>query len=80
MKIEMVQDILFWSFMINLGILLYWFIFFSLAHDFIYRLHGRWFKISRQQFDAIHYGAMAFFKLSVFLFNLVPYLAMRIVT
>jgi hypothetical protein len=49
------------------------------AHEFIYNLHSRLFKISYEAFDSIHYRAMAFWKLSVFLFNLVPYVALRIV-
>lgn len=79
MKIEIVQDVLFWSFMINMAFLLYWFVFFALARDFIYGLHSRWFKISSQQFDAIHYGGMAFLKLLILVFNLVPYLAIMVV-
>ncbi len=51
-----------------------------LAHDFVYRFHGRWFKIPAEKFDAIHYKAMAYYKLTIFLFNLVPYIALTIVT
>jgi len=49
------------------------------AHDWMYRFHSKWFKISVEKFDAIHYGGMALFKTAVLLFNLVPYLALRIV-
>ena len=52
---------------------------FILARDFMQRLHGRWFQLSRQQFDVIHYAGMAVFKLGIILFNLVPYVALRIV-
>jgi hypothetical protein len=45
----------------------------------MYRLHGRWFRLSPEQFDAIHYGAMAVYKIGILLLNLVPYLALRIV-
>ena len=31
------------------------------------------------QFDAIHYAGMTVFKLGIILFNLVPYIALRIV-
>lgn len=41
-------------------------------------MHRRWFELSKERFDAIHYAAMTFFKLSVFVFNLVPYLVLRI--
>ena len=80
MTIEMLRSILGWCTVINIGILLWWFLFFSLAHDWVYKLHTKWFKLSVEKFDAIHYCAVAFFKLSVFLFNLVPYIALHIVT
>ncbi len=80
MTIEVFRGVLAWSAVINLGLLLWWFLFFSLAHDWTYRLHGKWFKLTTEQFDALHYGGMAVFKLGILLFNLVPYLALRIVT
>lgn len=50
-----------------------------LAHDFMFRFHGKWFKLSVDTFDAIHYGLMGFFKLGIILFNIIPYFALRIV-
>jgi hypothetical protein len=40
---------------------------------------GKWFKLTVERFDAIHYAGMAFFKIGIFLLNIVPYLALRIV-
>ena len=80
MTIEVIRGVLAWSAVINIGLLLWWFLFFSLAHDWTYRFHGKWFKLTTEQFDALHYGGMAVFKLGILLFNLVPYLALRIVT
>lgn len=79
MSIELLRDVLGWSALINLGILILWWIFFSCAHDWVYRLHSKWFCLTLERFDAIHYTTMAFYKLSIFLFMLVPYLAIRIV-
>ena len=79
MTIELVRDALLWCFIINIGILLWWFLFFSLAHDWVYRFHGRWFKLPVEKFDAIHYAAMAFYKICIFVFNIVPYFALCIV-
>jgi len=42
-------------------------------------VHSKWFNLSVDKFDAIHYSGMALFKIGIFLFNLVPYLALRIV-
>jgi len=79
MTVEIIRDVLAWCAVINIALLMLWLMLFSLAHDWIYRVHGRWFALSVEKFDAIHYASMAFFKLCVFLFNVVPYLALRIV-
>jgi hypothetical protein len=63
----------------DIALLLLWFVGFAVAHDFMYRLHSKWFQISVEEFDAIHYKGMAFFKMGFLLLHLVPYLALRIV-
>ncbi|WP_291775457.1 DUF6868 family protein [Castellaniella sp.] len=42
----------------------------------MYRLHSRWFRISNETFDAVHYGGMAIYEIGILLFNLVPRLAL----
>ena len=68
-----------WCTLINLALLMWWFLFVVVAHDWTFRMHGKLFKISQEQFDAIHYAGMGIFKLIIIVFNLVPYLALRIV-
>lgn len=77
MNTETLCSFLLWCLGINYGILVLWFFAFMVAHDFLHRLHARWFRISLEQFDAIHYAGMAIYKIGVLLFNLVPYLALR---
>ncbi len=79
MAVDTIRDVLGWCAVINLGLLLWWFLFFMLAHDWMYRIHGKWFKLPVERFDALHYAGMAFFKICILLFNIVPYLAIRIV-
>ena len=79
MDLELLKSFLLWCSVINIAILLVWFLAFVFAKEFVYALHHKWFQIPRDKFDAIHYSAMAYWKLSVFLFNLVPYIALRIV-
>ena len=80
MDIVSLREFLFWCIVINLGLLLWWFLFVALAHDWTYRMHSRWFKLSPQTFDAIHYAGMALFKIGIVFFNLVPYIALRLTT
>jgi hypothetical protein len=79
MTVEIICNFLAWCSVINVGVLIYWWLFFTLAHGFVYRIQGKWFKLSVEKFDAIHYTGMAFFKMSIILFNIVPYIALRIV-
>jgi hypothetical protein len=76
---DAIRELLLWCAGINYTVLLVWFLVFTFAHGWMYRLHGRWFRLSPEQFDAIHYAAMAVYKIGILLLNLVPYLALRIV-
>lgn len=80
MTVDVFRSLLGWCAVINYGALLWWFLVFWLAHDWIYRLHSQWFPMPVEQFNAIHYGAMALYKIGVLLFNLVPYVALLIVS
>ncbi len=79
MSIEQVRDFFLWCSIIDVGLLLFWFVMLSVAHDWVYRWHSRWFKLSVEKFDSIHYAGMAIFKMAVFVFNVVPYVALLIV-
>ena len=80
MTLEVLHAVLGWCVVINAGLLAWWFLFFWLAHDWMYRFHGRMFRMSVETFDTIHYAGMAMLKIGVFLFNLVPYLALHLVS
>jgi hypothetical protein len=79
MSIEIARGVFLWCAVVNSGVLLWWLLFFVLAHDSMSRLHGRWFRVPADQFDAIHYTGMAVYKIGILLFNLVPYVALRVV-
>ena len=79
MTVEVIRHVLAWCSVINVGLLLWWALWLWLAHDFVYRIHGKWFRLSVERFDAIHYSGIIFFKICIILFNIAPYLALRIV-
>jgi len=78
MNIEMIRKAFLWCGMINYGILLVWFLFFILAHDWMHLWHGRWFHLSVEQFDMLHYAGMSIYKIGILLLNVVPYIALDI--
>ena len=67
-----------WSIIINYAILIIWFVVFVTAHDWLRDLHTHWFHLSPDQFDFAHYLGMTIYKIGILLFNLVPYLSLRI--
>ena len=79
MTVEHARQALLWCALINYGVLILWFVAFVAAHDLLYRLHTKWFRISVEAFDTIHYGGMAIYKIGIFLLNLVPYIAVTLV-
>jgi hypothetical protein len=79
MAIGHVEAVLLWCLGINYAILFVWLGAFVFAHDWMHHLHTRWFKLSVEAFDAIHYAGMAIYKIGVILFNLVPLVALYVV-
>jgi hypothetical protein len=78
MDISTLKAFLLWSLVVNYIILLWWFGAFVLAHGWMYRMHSRWFHISEERFDAIHYAGMAGYKIGILLLNLAPLVALVI--
>ena len=79
MTIQTIQSVFGWCAVINVALLILWFLFFVLAHDLMYRTHSRLFKLSVESFDALHYAGMAVYKLIIIASNIAPYLALQIV-
>ena len=79
MTIETVRNALMWCTIINYGILILWVILCFLPNEWFYRLCARWYKVTEQQFHGINLLALAFYKLGIILFSLVPWIALTIV-
>jgi len=80
MSTNEIKSVLLWCVGINYGVMLVWFGAFVLAHDGMYRLHTRWFKISVDAFDTLHYTGLTIYKIGVLLLNLVPLIALCLST
>jgi hypothetical protein len=78
MSVELTRSFFLWCAVVNYGVLLVWFLVFVFAHDGIQRIHGRWFHLSGDQFDALHYAGMAIFKIGIILLNLVPFVVLSV--
>ncbi|MBT3585988.1 MAG: hypothetical protein HN509_13865 [Halobacteriovoraceae bacterium] len=80
MDLLILREFFMWSFCFSMGLLLWWFLFMALASDWVYSIHSKFFTVSREQFNAIQYAAMAYYKLSVILFFLTPYLVLYLMS
>ena len=80
MPLATVKTVLLWSFAINYGVLLLWFVLIAVAHDPLYRICARWFRVSVETFDAVNYGGICAYKICILFFTLVPYVALRLAT
>ena len=78
MNVETLRAALLWCTVINAAMLLLWAALALLAPGLL-RWHARWFRMPAEQLNAINYGGMLLYELGIILFNLVPYIALRIV-
>ena len=79
MDIQQIRDVLLWCSIINIGVLIFWFAMVSCAGDWVYRCHNRFIELPRERFNSIHYQGLGLFKIAVFFFNVIPYIALLIV-
>ncbi len=79
MTLELLHETLGWCTAINIAVLFYWFLMFTLAKDWVYQFHRKWFQeVSKKDFEVVHYTLMGQYKLIIFIFNLSPYVALHI--
>ena len=77
MSIDTLSELLAWSAAVNYGLVIVWFLVFTSAHDWLFRIHASWFTLSEGAFDALHYGLMGAYKLVIFAFFFVPFLVLQ---
>ena len=79
MSIEMARDALLWCAVINYGCCSFGSCSLSWPAISCTDFMAVGFQLSRQQFDIIHYAGMGIFKLGIILFNVVPFVALRMI-
>jgi hypothetical protein len=77
MDIETAKTFFLWCTVLSYGILFTWTIVFRFARDWHYNLTVHWFPdLSAERYDMVNLFGIAIFKIAVIMFNLVPYLAL----
>lgn len=80
MTIETVRHFFAWCFVFNYAVLLLWFAMHMGLHSWFTELSRRFFNVPPEKYDSSALMGMLFFKLAIFLFNLAPYLALRVIS
>ena len=79
MDIRTLRKVFLWCSIINYGLLLWWWLYYVLAHDWMHRWAVGWFHLSVPQFEMINFAGILFYKIAIILFNIVPCIALYIV-
>ena len=79
MTIQMLQSFFMWCSIINIGLLTLTFLMLTLAKEWIYKTHSRWFDISKENFDLVLYCFIGFYKLLIWVFCIIPWIALSII-
>ena len=78
MSMETLTAALGWCALVNYGILTAWFLMFVCAREWMYGIHSSVLRveIAPEHYDMLHIAGMTFYKMLVFVFNLVPFLVL----
>jgi hypothetical protein len=79
MTLEILQQVLGWTAVINLGLMMFSWIVIMLAGEWAYSVHNRMLPIERPVWNQMMFNTFAYFKISTFVFFVGPYLALCIV-
>lgn len=78
MDITTIKMFFMWCTILNLGVLLFSSIACMFCADLSFQMNNRFFGISREAFNTLICCFIAFFKVIVIVFSLVPYIALEI--
>ena len=79
MTIPQLQQFLMWCSIINIGLLIFSSLMIMAMQGFICRFHGRLFRLPEESVSKALYLLIGLWKISIFLFNIVPWLALYLI-
>ncbi len=78
--IQLLKSFLLSAALLNIGIMLLWIALLTWSRNFIHRFHGFWFPMSQEKMIELHYLMFGLYKLGIFLFFLMPWIALTLLT
>jgi hypothetical protein len=79
MDIQTLTKFFMWCTILNVALLSLSSLFCLCAGNWVYRIHSKWFSISRETFNVAIYSFLGLYKIFIFVFNLIPYIALLII-
>jgi hypothetical protein len=79
MTTQLLQPFFMWCSIINVGLLLIMFVILTQAKGWVHKTHSRWFNISKENFDLVLYCFLGLYKLLVWVFCIIPWIALSII-
>ena len=79
MDIQTLTAFFMWCTIINGSFLIFWTVCCVFAPDFIFEIHHRWFPIPREIFNVVVYSFLGWFKITVLIFNAVPFVVLLMI-
>lgn len=67
-----------WCTLINYGILILSTVMLLTCGNWVKSIHGKIFNLSEASLDSLYFSYLGNYKLAIFIFNLVPYIALKI--
>ncbi|HEU5116664.1 MAG TPA: hypothetical protein VFT74_08300 [Isosphaeraceae bacterium] len=80
MNLRTLRRLFLWCTLINFGVLLLWTVISVLPHGWMFNLWGHWFRLKPEQFEFVLFLGLLLDKVLILVFNIVPYLALLIVS
>ncbi|MBT8138877.1 MAG: hypothetical protein KJP25_03845 [Gammaproteobacteria bacterium] len=79
MTIESLVEFLGWCTILNYALLIFSTLMLATkSGDWAKGIHSKLFKIPQENLDALYFSYLANYKLAIFIFNLVPYIVLKI--
>ena len=79
MNIEMLSQFFLWCSIINIVISLLVFIVVVIGKNRVYSIHSKLFNVSEEKSAEVIYSSMVNYKTIIFVFNIIPYIAIQII-
>ncbi len=79
MDIQILTTFFMWCTILNAGLLVLSSLMCVCAGAWVYRIHSKWFSIPREVYNVAMYSFLGLYKVLIFVFSLIPYIALLIV-